>query len=191
MVHLFHENTIHVPTERRTATLTNMSVRAIAFLLASLYLMNASLHEDSWHLINGANLSIHEGGHVLASLFGEFAHMIGGSVLQILLPLIFAIYFLKRENKVAFYLMLVWAGQNVVNVGVYASDAVLMELPLVGGENALHDWHYILLSLHLLQYTPIIGTVIKVSGWLIMFTATALGVQEALVTKAREERTMV
>ena len=43
---------------------------------------------------------------------------------------------------------------NFINVSTYAGDAIVMQLPLLGGDSSLHDWNYILTSLNILSWTP-------------------------------------
>jgi hypothetical protein len=50
---------------------------------------------DAW--IHGPNLIFHEAGHVIFSPFGEFIMILGGSLGQILMPLIVAWVFVYRE----------------------------------------------------------------------------------------------
>lgn len=69
-----------------------------------------------------------------------------------------------------------WAGQNLLNVSVYASDAVAMQLPLLGGDSVIHDWNYILGTLHMLQYTSVVGTTIYVFGIITMVIGGVLAV---------------
>lgn len=168
-----------------------MYLRLATFLAIALYLMNAAANETTWHLIDGANLAIHEGGHMIMSIFGQFIYIMGGSFWQVFLPLVFAFYFLKKGKKYEAFLMLIWVGESLVNVGIYAHDAVLMELPLVGGENAIHDWNYILSHLNLLGYTSLIGGILKVCGWVMMFVGTALGMQQILSEAPETTRTRV
>jgi hypothetical protein len=52
---------------------------------------------------------------------------------------------------------LLWLGQNLINISVYAADAQARRLPLLGGNKVYHDWHYLLNEIGLLQYDAEVG----------------------------------
>ena len=66
--------------------------------------------------------------------------------------------------------MFLWTGQSLVSVSVYARDAIAMQLPLIS-DGALHDWHYLLLQINLLDQTPVIANLILMLGWLMVVLA--------------------
>ena len=129
-----------------------------------------------WHFLDGVNLVIHEAGHIIFLPLGEFMHIAGGSLLQILVPIIFTLYFVVQRRYFSASLLLFWMGQNLLNVSVYASDAIAMQLPLLGGDNVQHDWNTILTMLHILRYTPHIGYALYVAGAMSIIAAVALSV---------------
>lgn len=88
------------------------------------------------------DLGFHELGHLLAAPLPNLATAVAGSVLQVLVPLGLAAYFLIRQrDAVAAGLCAAWAGTSAQNVAVYIADAPYQLLDLIGGE---HDWAYIL-----------------------------------------------
>ena len=127
-----------------------------------------------WHFIDNVNLIIHEAGHSVIFFLGEFVQILAGSLLQILVPLMFVIYFYFRKNYFSSSILLFWVGQNFINVSIYASDAIKMQLPLLGGEASIHDWNYILDSLNILQYTNKIGSALFETGVLIIIASSFL-----------------
>ena len=107
-----------------------------------------------WHLaLDDADLIFHEAGHVFAYPFGEFIYVCGGSFFQVAFPSFFSFYFYVTGQKVSGSLCLLWVGASLLNVSLYAGDAIVRVLPLLGGDNSFHDWNYILTSLHALQNT--------------------------------------
>ena len=101
--------------------------------------------------IHAVNLVIHEAGHTLFIFFGQFMNILGGSLLQVLVPFVFAVYFLFwQRNPVSASIMLFWTAINLIEVSIYAGDAISMNLPLLGhdeGDIKLNDnvsirlWH--------------------------------------------------
>ncbi|HLL99612.1 MAG TPA: hypothetical protein VK400_01040 [Pyrinomonadaceae bacterium] len=118
---------------------------------------------------------IHEAGHVLFRLFGEFTGVAGGSLFQVIAPLVFFGYFLYHRKPFSASIVLFWVGQSITDVYVYAADAVVMQLPLLSGltgaEGGFHDWNYLLTETGLLHQTPLIAKIIRSTGTLIIFAA--------------------
>lgn len=123
-------------------------------------------------VLDDANLIFHEAGHVLFLPFGELIYMAGGSVFQILLPLLLIIPFVRKQDLFSALLMLWWAGENMIGVGRYIADARAQELELIGGE---HDWALILSRWpHVMRYDTVIGGVVRDMGIMLMLAALAL-----------------
>ncbi|MDZ7767479.1 MAG: hypothetical protein U5K00_24195 [Melioribacteraceae bacterium] len=123
-------------------------------------------------LLDHFNLLIHEGGHGIFSLFGQFIYTLGGTIMQIILPLLFVYYFLSHRKKFGTQLSLVWLGQNLMNISVYVADAQERNLPLLGGNKVYHDWRFILGKSGLLEYDNQIGMAFYLFG--IIFFLIAL-----------------
>ncbi len=128
---------------------------------------------DAWHLIDNADLIIHEAGHMIFIPFGSFMTILGGSLLQVLVPLIFAGYFMVHQQYFAISVMLYWAAINFINVSVYAGDALLMQLPLLTGDEADHDWNQLLFQLGWLRHTATVSHVIFAIGIVCILIALA------------------
>ena len=77
--------------------------------------------------------------------------------MQILLPSLIIWYFFRNEYRTGVQFGLLWLGQNLVNISVYAADASAQKLHLLGGSNVYHDWHYILGELGLLNFDAAVG----------------------------------
>lgn len=152
-------------------------------LLASFYFFYYTKHTSGWHLLDSVDLTMHEAGHNIFFFFGDFLYVLGGSLFQFLFPCVFVSYFYLREEYFSASLLLFWVGQNLVNVSVYASDAVAMQLPLLGGDNSIHDWNNILGRLGLLNHTHQIGSAIYAAGFLVILCAACLSVFFAIFQK--------
>jgi hypothetical protein len=148
--------------------------RYIAAFIATLYFGYYALTSTEWHFIDNANLIIHEAGHVVFMFFGDFLHILGGSLLQVVFPLVFAGYFFFRKDLFSASLVLFWVGQNLINVSVYAGDAIVMQLPLLGGDTVMHDWNTLLSMMGLLKYTPQVSEALYVAG-IMVCTIAAIG----------------
>ncbi len=148
--------------------------------VAAAYFLWAAAHPDSWRLIDGVNLVIHEAGHLVFRPFGEFIAIAGGSLFQVIVPTVFAGYFYFNHKPYSCALVLFWAGESLLNVSVYAADSVAMQLPLLGGDNSIHDWNYMLDHLGLLRQTAGIAFFIRALGTLTIIFAAAWAIYSAL-----------
>jgi len=121
------------------------------------------------------DLPIHETGHLLFRPFGEFMMIAGGSLFQIIFPVVFVGYFIWHEKYYSAAIVLFWVGRSVLNVWVYASDAVVMQLVLTSGftgtEGSFHDWNYLLTETGLIKSTKIVSGIIRATGTLTIITA--------------------
>ena len=149
----------------------------IAAVFTIYFLWRAYSPEDAYftHLIN---LPIHEAGHILFRILGEFMGIAGGSLLQILIPIIFFGYFVFYKKPFSAAIVLFWVGNNFLDVYVYANDAVVMQLPLLSGltgaEGGFHDWNYLLTETGLLDKTKLIAKLLRFTGTIIT-VAAAIG----------------
>ena len=59
---------------------------------------------------------------------------------------------------------MIWLGENLINISVYAADARAKALPLLGGEKVYHDWNYLLAEINMLEYDQTFGAVFYGAG---------------------------
>lgn len=116
---------------------------------------------EYWDLLDDLNLAVHEAGHLVFQPLGDHAMTIGGSLFQVLVPLAFAGYFLVRRQRFAASVVMAWVAINLLNVAHYIGDARAQELPLLGGENAIHDWWYLLTEWDLLAHDVSIARAVR------------------------------
>ncbi len=106
------------------------------------------------------NLFIHEAGHMFFGLFGSTMSVLGGSLMQCLLPFALTVVTLREQLRQGAY-PLFWLGENLVNVAAYIADAPYRNLRLLR-EGLMHDWHWLLAD-HL-DAAESIGTVLRWTG---------------------------
>ena len=95
-------------------------------------------------LLDNVDLIFHEAGHTIFHFFGDFVRILGGSLMQALIPIICGVVFFFKKQWFAIGFALWWLGQNLVNVSIYIGDATAQQLELLGGEAVIHDWNYLL-----------------------------------------------
>jgi hypothetical protein len=137
------------------------------------------------------DLPIHETGHLIFRLFGEFMGIAGGSIFQVLLPAVFVGYFVWKGQYYSAAIVLFWVGQSILNVWVYAADAVVMQLVLTSGftgsEGSFHDWNYMLTRTGLIGSTKIIAGLIRAIATLVIITAGLASIYYSLYPTVSDE----
>jgi len=132
------------------------------------------INNGRFTFIDYLNLLIHEGGHGVFKLFGNFIYTLGGTLTQIIIPTMFIVFYFTKRNKLGAQIFLVWLGENFLNISVYASDARAQKLPLLGGNKVYHDWTRMLSQTGLLERDQLVGTIFYVSGVLVFIVALIL-----------------
>lgn len=153
--------------------------KTVIAALAGLYFLWCAYDPARWHLIDGVNLVIHEAGHIIFMPFGGLLTVAGGSLFQVVVPAVFVAYFYRRGQIYSAALVLFWVGESLLNVSVYAGDALALELPLLGGEDSTHDWNYLLSSTGLLPSTHKIAAAIRIAGTFAIFAALFFSLKHA------------
>jgi hypothetical protein len=136
-------------------------------------------------LLGLVDLGFHELGHLLTYPFPDVVTASMGSITQVAVPIGLAAYFfVARGDRLGGSLCLGWAGSSAADVSVYIADAPTEDLVLLGvGE---HDWAFVLGPEHLdaLDMAASIATLVKVSGFLLLFAGLAVCCWELVVPSA-------
>ncbi|WP_243304537.1 hypothetical protein [Geothrix oryzisoli] len=144
----------------RTSALVGVSVALL--LVGGVALAS----EPGWiPLLDGVNLVFHEAGHPLFGLLGwETLTILGGTLMQLLVPLLVAgSFWLRREAPGTAFAGL-WGFENLLNIARYVGDARAQVLPLVGGGE--HDWADLLGRWGLLAQDASLAAGLRALGWL-------------------------
>ncbi|RMD59559.1 hypothetical protein D6821_00965 [Candidatus Parcubacteria bacterium] len=141
-------------------------------LLWALYLLCHYLFQTnyfSW--LNSFNLLMHEAGHILFYPLGRSMGILGGSLLQIIVPAIFVVYFLKNWQWMGVGFALIWLADNLFSVANYAADAQSRVLPLISRDPSTHDWFNLLNRWGILKYDYLVAGIVRLLAVVVMLTA--------------------
>jgi hypothetical protein len=131
------------------------------------------------HLVN---LVFHEAGHVLFGVLPRFFMVLGGSALQVLVPLACLVAFWRHGDRFGAGVAVWWAGQNLVDLAPYINDARALQLVLLGGRTGAevegHDWEYLLRVLRLMTWDHALARLAHAAGILIMTAALVWAARE-------------
>jgi hypothetical protein len=133
--------------------------------------------ESFLHLIN---LPFHEAGHVVFIPFGRFMTILGGTLGQILMPMIcLGTFLVKTHDPFGASVALWWTAESMMDIAPYINDARALDLMLIGGvtgkETDGHDWNNILTMLGLLEWDHRLAHLIYNFGILLMFVSFMWG----------------
>ena len=142
----------------------------------SIYFLWIAYDPMQGSFLDNVDLPIHETGHLLFRMFGEFMMVAGGSLFQVIFPAVFVGYFIWQKSYYSAAIVLLWVGQSILNVWVYAADAVVMQLVLTSGfagtEGSFHDWNYLLTTTGLISSTKMVAGIIRLVGTFTIIVAS-------------------
>lgn len=166
-------------------------LKLVFALLLSAYFFWIAYDPMQGSFLDNIDLAIHETGHLIFRVFGEFMMIAGGSLFQVIMPAVFVGYFIWQKSYYSAAIVGLWVGQSILNVWVYASDAVVMQLVLTSGftgtEGSFHDWNYLLTETGLIGSTKSVAKVLRFAGTATMFISAALSIYFSFVTAAPED----
>lgn len=137
----------------------------------ALFLLHAATNSDGFLLLDHVNLVIHEAGHFFFSWFGYTIMVLGGTLGELLVPLLIAAYFFWHRETAGTAFAAFWFFENFLYIGTYMTDARTLALPLVGSGE--HDWEILFGQWGLLAQDRAIGSATRSLGWLGMVAAVA------------------
>lgn len=130
--------------------------------MLALYGWRCMTTRGTYRWLDSLDLAIHETGHLVFGFGGETLTVLGGTLLQLLVPAAFAVALWKQGERHGATVPLWWLGQNCWNISVYVQDARAQELPLVGGGE--HDWAMLLGSAGWLGHDIMLGRLVYLAG---------------------------
>jgi hypothetical protein len=137
----------------------------------TLFLLYAFRNRSGFLFLDYVNLIIHEGGHFFFSWFGYTTMILGGTLGELLVPLLCGIYFFWQREVAGCAFCGFWFFENFPYIGTYMADARAEALPLVGSGE--HDWGILFGQWGLLEQDQNIGGIMRTLGWLGMIATVA------------------
>lgn len=160
-------------------------LKLIFAILCSAYFFWIAYDPMQGSFLDLVDLAIHETGHLIFRIFGEFMMIAGGSLFQVIMPMLFVGYFIRQKSNYSAAIVVFWVGQSILNVFVYASDAVVMQLVLTSGftgtEGSFHDWNYMLTETGLIGSTKKIAGILRFLGTVTIIIGSASSIYYSFV----------
>ena len=125
-------------------------------------------------------LVFHEAGHIFFMPLGNFMQFLGGTLMQLIMPLTCCVVFLFRQrDPLAASFCLWWTAVSFMDIAPYIYDAPQPRLTLLSGltglEDSGHDWINILSTLGMLGKAHAIASITHAFAILLMLLAQLWG----------------
>jgi hypothetical protein len=144
---------------------------SLCLALYLLFLLYAWRDRSGFLFLDFANLVIHEAGHPFFSYFGHTPMILGGTLGELIVPLLCAAFFFFRRQTYGLVFSLFWFFENFLYIGTYMADARTRNLPLVNSDES--DWTILFGQWGVLLYDQKIGHFTRQLGWLGMICVVA------------------
>lgn len=128
------------------------------------FLSYAAVNTGGFLIPDYANLMIHEIGHPAFSWAGYYTTILGGTLMQLLVPLACTAVFIRRGETTAVAATAFWTFENLLYVAAYMADARRSAIPLVGGDES--DWTILFSHWGVLQHDVTIAGWTRGIGWI-------------------------
>ncbi|HEX6324870.1 MAG TPA: hypothetical protein VFZ36_14170, partial [Vicinamibacterales bacterium] len=159
--------------------LIGRSILLVGLIVWTLSFAAAPFGAVAGSVLHLPNLVFHEAGHVIFGFLGRFMSVLGGSLLQVAVPLIIAVASLRQGDRFGAAVGIWWAGQNLLDLAPYIADARRLQMVLLGGRTGAevegHDWEYLLTELGWLHLDQTLGMAAHRLGLLVMAGALVWG----------------
>ena len=143
----------------------------------ALYAFALLVSPDATVLIDAVNRPVHEAGHILFSPFGPEAHLLGGALLQLFLPLRLGAWFTVQHNEYAASVAAWWVGQTFTTIGLRMANPSAAGRPHPVADQ---DWSILFAEWGVVGQAEQYGQLAHGFGFLIMLVATYWGMIEAV-----------
>lgn len=150
-------------------------VLTLVLLFLGLFLYGVMHDTETPRLIDDIFSQIHAGGHALFRVFGLTAAVAGGTLLQVLVPFVLGLYFIRQRQPQGVALCMFFFFEQFLPVAKYMADARAQQLPWVSigrYDSVIHDWNYLFTELGVLSYDTVIAYVVRLIGSLGMIGVT-------------------
>jgi hypothetical protein len=135
------------------------------------FMLYARANTSGFLFIDNANLMIHEVGHTMFSWAGYYTMILGGTLLQIIVPLACTLFFIRRGETTGVACAAFWGFENLLYIATYMGDARRSALPLFGADES--DWTILFTHWGILQHDLTVAAWTRGIGWVGMLLTVA------------------
>ncbi len=139
---------------------------------------------------------VHEGGHGICYILhcSEFITAANGTLFQLLFPFLIGYYYKRKNQLFAYKMGLFFLGISLYYTAWYISTAQqglhVSASKSFLGVDGLHDFNFILTQLHLLSYSSLIASSVRVIAFcLLLYSVISMSVLAFLPSSSKRKRT--
>jgi hypothetical protein len=129
-----------------------------------MFLIYAALNSGAFLILDYANLMIHEVGHPAFSWAGYYTTILGGTLMQLIVPIACTLVFIRRGETTAVAATAFWTFENLLYIAAYMADARRSAIPLVGADES--DWTILFTHWGVIQHDLTIAAWTRGIGWI-------------------------
>jgi hypothetical protein len=133
------------------------------------FFLYAASDTTGFLFLDHANLMIHEAGHMFFGWGGETIQILGGTLLQLFVPLVCVLAFYRAGETAAIAFAIFWGFENMLYIATYMGDARTAALPLIGSDES--DWAILFTKWGVLHQDRAIAAWVRALGWIGMASA--------------------
>lgn len=133
------------------------------------FLLYAAANTSGFLFLDNANLMIHEVGHTAFSWAGYYTMILGGTLMELIVPLACTLFFIRRGETTAVACTAFWTFENLLYIAAYMADARRSALPLVGSDES--DWTILFTHWGILQRDLTVAGWTRGIGWIGMLAS--------------------
>ncbi len=128
-------------------------------------------------LLSGLIFGAHELGHLVFAPFGELLTVLGGSLMQLLVPLGAIAVLARARDWFGVACAACLLGASCGDLAEYVGDARTLSLDLVSfsPEGGDHDWRFLLVRWGLLRHDTLLARVLRLIGAVVTVSGVVLG----------------
>ena len=117
---------------------------------------------------------------------GEFLAVAGGTILQLGVPLMLAMFFIFQRQIPGTAFCMFFFFEQFLPISAYMADARAQDLPLItvgDSDYVIHDWNYLFGRLGVLDHDTQIAHTVRCLGWIGMIATMAWFIWRSVKTK--------
>jgi hypothetical protein len=150
--------------------------RALLFVVLARQVLRPLREQGESTLWSGILFGAHEFGHLLWMFLGEWLGVAGGSLTQLLIPVGAMALVWRGRDWFGVAVCGLFLATSLAELSWYVADArnEMLDLVSFSPDGAIHDWHYLLGSLGMLEQDIALARLVRFIAWGVLLASTAL-----------------
>jgi hypothetical protein len=150
--------------------------RALLFVVLAQQVLRPLAEQGETTLWSGILFGAHEFGHLFWMFLGEWMGVAGGSLTQLLIPVGAMALVWRGKDWFGVAVCGLFLATSLAELSWYVADArnEMLDLVSFSPDGAIHDWHYLLGSMGMLEQDIALSRLVRFIAWAVLLASTAL-----------------